>query len=73
MLDWALNGVPVYIRKRPIDGAVYATTFDFSKFIREAALETMRVHVPKNALRNWDAAQDPRVKKKIAEWERASA
>lgn len=65
MLDWAINGVPVYIRRRPVDGVAYATTYDYSKFMSEAPLETMRVHVPKDALATWDAAQDPRVIKRL--------
>lgn len=68
MLDWAINGVPVYIRRRPIDGVAYATTYDFSRFIKEEPLETMRVRVPKDALRDWDAEKDPRVIKKLAEY-----
>jgi len=42
-LDWVLNGVPVYIRRRPLDGKLYATRFDFSQFVKEPPLATVRV------------------------------
>lgn len=61
-LDWLCNGVPVYIRRRPSDGKVYATTFDFSKFVREDPLATLRVPVGDlKDLRGWEPETDPRV------------
>lgn len=69
MLDWAINGVPVYIRRGPIDGKAYATTYDYSRFLpHDSPLETMRVRVPKDALRDWDAAKDPRVIKALEKY-----
>lgn len=68
MLDWALNGVPVYIRRRPIDGVAYATIVDFSRFIREAPLHTMRVR--KDTPAGWDPTTHPSVVKKVAEFNR---
>lgn len=70
ILDWMINGVPVYIRRRPADGVAYATTFDFSKFIKEAPLETMRLPVEKDTLATWEPENDPRVKKKLKEYNR---
>jgi hypothetical protein len=61
-LDWCVNGVPVYIRRRPVDGSVYATTCDFSKFLREEPLETLRIPVGDvYDIRDWKAELDPRV------------
>lgn len=66
-LDWLCNGVPVYIRRRPADGSVYATTSDFSKFIKEPPLETLRVPVGGiEDIRKWEPEKDPRVIEAIA-------
>lgn len=70
-LDWILNGVPVYIRRAPIDGKAYATTYDFSKFVREAPLEIMRLPIEKDTLATWKPEADPRVIKKLAEYNRS--
>lgn len=73
-LDWACNGVPVYIRRRPVDGAVYATTFDFSKFVRDEPLETLRLPVGDiTDIRAWRPEGDERVQQVIAKWEAAGA
>jgi hypothetical protein len=40
----------VYIRRNPQDGSVYATTLDFSKYVMEPPLETVRVPVPPDKL-----------------------
>jgi hypothetical protein len=37
------DSVIVYIRRSPVDGSVYATTLDFSKYIMEPPLEVVRV------------------------------
>lgn len=66
-LDWMCNGVPVYIRRRPTDGGVYATTYDFSRFIREEPLETLRIPVGDlQDIRMWTPEQDPRVIEALA-------
>ena len=66
-LDWMCNGVPVYIRRRPADGSVYATTYDFSRFIREEPLETLRIPVGDlQDIRMWTPEQDPRVIEALA-------
>jgi hypothetical protein len=70
MLDWALNGVPVYIRRRPIDGVAYATTYDFSQFIKEPPLHTMRVRINKDTPAGWDPTTHKSVVKKVAEFNR---
>lgn len=61
LLDWVLNGVPVYIRRRPSDGIAYATTTDFSKFLTEAPLETIRVTIKKDTPKEFDPCTDPKV------------
>lgn len=68
MLDWMLNGVPVYIRRRPIDGVAYATIQDFSRFIKEAPLETIRLMVDKDTLASWEPEKDIRIIRKLAEY-----
>lgn len=61
-LDWLCNGVPVYIRRRPADGTLYATTFDFSKFVRDEPLETLRIPIGDlKGIRDWDPEADERV------------
>jgi hypothetical protein len=61
-LDWICNGVPVYIRRRPLTGEVYATLHDFSKFIHEPPLEVMRLRVGDLAdIRTWEPEKDARV------------
>jgi hypothetical protein len=68
-LDWLCNGVPVYIRRRPSDGKVYATTADFSRFIREEPLETLRISFASiDDIRNWEPEADERVKKAMAKY-----
>lgn len=61
LLDWAISGVPVYIRRRPADGVAYATVHDFSKFVTEAPIETLRIRVPDIAPTDWDATKHPSV------------
>jgi hypothetical protein len=70
LLDYVLNGVPVYIRRRPADGVAYATTYDFSRFIKEAPLATMRLRVEKDTLATWEPETDPRVIAKLKEFNR---
>jgi hypothetical protein len=70
MLDWVLNGIPIYIRRRPIDGVAYATINDFSKFVKEPPLDTMRVRITKDTPAGWDPTSHPRVVKKLAEYNR---
>jgi hypothetical protein len=70
VLDWAINGIPVYIRERhalrPTDrDLVYATTHDFSRFTREEPLETMRIKVPKDAPPDWDPTTAPKVIERV--------
>lgn len=61
-LDWLCNGVPVYIRRRPADGAVYATTTDFTRFITEPPLETLRIPLESvEHIRYWQPEADERV------------
>jgi hypothetical protein len=43
-LDWRINGVPVYIYKRPNGGVIYPSMFDFDRFGVEA-LATVRVPI----------------------------
>jgi hypothetical protein len=70
-LDWCINGVPVYIRRRPADGTVYATTADFSMFLREEPLETLRIPVGDiSDIRAWEPEKDPRVLEAIARHQR---
>lgn len=64
-LDAVLNGLKVYIRRRPADGVAYATSYDFSKFVMAEPLETMRLSFDttedlKAVYDNLEA--DPRVK-----------
>lgn len=65
LLDWVLNGVPVYIRRRPADGVPYATTYDFSKFLTEAPLETVRVQIAKDTPKEFDPCTAPSVLKAL--------
>lgn len=61
-LDWALNGMPVYIRRRPADGVAYATTYDFSRFIREEPLQVIRVKFDTiEQFRDYNPEKDPRI------------
>jgi hypothetical protein len=61
-LDWMFNGVPVYIRRKPLTGEVYATTHDFSKHISEPPLETVRLPVGDlTDIRTWQPEKDERV------------
>lgn len=66
-LDWILNGVPVYIRRRPSDGEVYATMYDFSRFIKEAPLAEVRVKITVETPKDYDPCTAPKVLAKIAE------
>jgi hypothetical protein len=68
MLDWAINGVPVYIRRAPVDGKAYATTYDYSRFIKEPPLETVRLMVKPDTLASWKPEEDPRILAKLAEY-----
>jgi hypothetical protein len=56
-----MAAVTVYIRRSPTDGSVYATTQDFSKFIMEPPLETVRL--PEDT---WES--DPRLIEKLKIW-----
>lgn len=67
MLDWALNGVPVYIRRRPIDGCVYATLHDYSRFLKEEPLATVRVAITAETPADFNPEDHPSVLKKLAE------
>lgn len=67
LLDWALNGVPVYIRRRPADNKLYATTYDFSQFIKEPPLATVRVPVGADTPRDFKPEEHPKVLKALAE------
>lgn len=67
MLDWALNGVPVYIRKRPIDGQFYATMTDFSRFIKEAPEAEVRVRITVDTPKDFDPCGAPEVLAKLYE------
>jgi hypothetical protein len=69
MLDWVLNGVPVYIRKRPSDGKLYATTYDFGRFLKEPALATVRVRLAKDTPKDFKPEEHRSVLKKMRELE----
>jgi hypothetical protein len=62
-LDMLCRGIPVYIRRRPVDGSVYATVTDFSRFLPdEPPLEVVRIPVAEiSHLREWKTEDDPRV------------
>lgn len=66
-LDWVLNGVPVYIRRRPLDGKLYATMFDFSQFVKEPPLATVRVRLAKDTPKDFKPEEHESVLKKIRE------
>lgn len=69
-LDWLLNGVPVYIRRRP-DGTLYATSFDFSKFLPgEEPEATLRLRFDKFTPADWVPEEDPKVLEKLEEMRR---
>lgn len=68
LLDWAIRGVPVYIRRRPADKVAYATTCDFSKFVMEPPIETIYVRVPKDAPVGWDAEKDQAIVAALAKY-----
>lgn len=61
MLDWAINGIPVHIHRRPqllLDRnphmhSHYATIYDFARY-NVPTLEVIRVPVPMSALSDWD-------------------
>jgi hypothetical protein len=67
LLDWALNGVPVYIRKS-VSGEVYATTCDFSQFLIGPPLETVRIRVDEYTPAGYDCATDPVILRKLKEY-----
>lgn len=67
LLDWALNGIPVQIWRRPTDHVCYATTHDFRKFIGTEPLETMRIKAKPDTPAGYDFAEHPKVKKRLAE------
>lgn len=67
LLDWAINGVPVYIRRRPFDGVIYATTHDFSRFIDEPVLATVRVPITAETPADFNPEEHESVLKKLAE------
>lgn len=67
LLDWILNGVPVYIRKRPADGALYATKYDFSRFIREEPVATVHVKITVETPKDFDPCGAPAVLAKLRE------
>lgn len=67
MLDWIVNGVPVYIRKHP-DGTYYATTEDFSKYLTDRPVETVRLEIEHNTPASWKPEQDERVLAKLREY-----
>lgn len=66
-LDWILNGVPVYIRKRPIDGVYYATMQDFSRFLKEAPDAEVRVKITVETPKDFDPCGAPEVLAKLHE------
>lgn len=68
MLDWICNGVPVYIRRRPSDGKAYATIQDFSRYIKEPPLETVRLMMTKDTPASWEPEKDIRIIRKLAEY-----
>ena len=71
-LDYLINGVPVYIRRRPTDGVAYATTYDFSRFIKEPPLATVRVRIEDATTVTFEELkQCPQVRAKLAEFNRA--
>ncbi len=67
LMDWILNGVPVYIRRRPVDGALYATAYDFSRFLKEEPEATVRVKITAETARDFDPETAPEVLAKLAE------
>lgn len=67
LMDWILNGVPVYIRKRPSDGVLYATTHDYSRFIREEPEATVRVKITVETPKDFDPCEAPEVLAKMRE------
>lgn len=69
LLDWALNGVPVYIRRRPADGVAYATTYDYSRFLpNEPPLDTVRVMIKPDTPASFDPTTAPIVLKLLAHY-----
>lgn len=64
LLDWAINGVPVYIYRRA-SGGVYATKHDFSRF-GVNAIATVRVKITEKTPAGYDVETDPAVLKKLA-------
>jgi hypothetical protein len=61
MLDWAANGVEVFIRRRPKDGLAFATTYDYGKLITEPPLEVLRVRVPVEDIKAFEPETHPQV------------
>jgi len=72
-LDWLINGVPVYIRARPADGELYATACDFSKFLTEEPIATVRVKFDKHTPADWVPEEDPAVLRKLEELRKVMA
>ena len=68
-LDYMLNGVPVYIRRRPADQVAYATTYDFSKFVMEEPLQVVRKKFNNlDEIRAYKPDEDPVILKLLAEY-----
>lgn len=65
LLDWLCNGVPVYIRRRPHDGKVYATLYDYSPFIKEEPLEVVRVPIKVDTPKEFKPEEHPSVLKAL--------
>lgn len=67
MLDWLINGVPVYIYKHP-DGSYYAATEDFNRYFAVKSVETVRLPIEPNTPVTWKPELDERVLAKLREY-----
>jgi hypothetical protein len=65
LLDWAINGVPVYIRRRPADGYAYATVMDFTGFVSDGPIETIRMKVTADTPTDYNFETDPYIVAKV--------
>jgi hypothetical protein len=70
MIDWALHGVPVYFHRSVGTGEVYATTHDFSRFIKEPPIEIVRVRITPDTPAGYDCATDPVILNRLKEYNR---